>query len=71
MYDPQKDKFEIINNIDYLTTQNEKTQIDNFLLSIDTTNYPYLTETISDLDNISDRIFKALFEYDKKRLKKL
>ncbi len=71
MYDAQKNKFEIINNIDYLTTQAEKTKIDNFLLSVDAINYPYLTETFKELENLSDRIFKALFEYDKKRLKKL
>lgn len=71
MYDPQKNKFEIINNIDYLSTQAEKTKIDNFLLSVDDINYPYLTDTFKELENLSDRIFKALFEYDKKRLKKL
>ena len=71
MYCNKKDEFEITNNIDYLQTQNEKIKIDEFLLSIDTLNYPYLADTCKDLENISDRIFKALFDYDKKRLKKL
>ena len=69
MYDASKDEFSIINNIDYELTQEEKSKIDTFILSIDTINYPYLTETINQLDEISDRLFKVLNKYDKKRLK--
>jgi len=43
--------------------------INNFTLSIDTINHPYYTETIKDLDKISEDIFNALKAYDLKRLK--
>ena len=69
MYDASKDEFYIINNIDYELTQEEKSKIDTFILSIDTINYPYLTETIDQLNEISYRLFNVLNKYDKKRLK--
>jgi signal transduction protein with GAF and PtsI domain len=71
MYNQLKDKFTIKNNIDYLNTQEEKSKIDNFLLDIDTLNYPYLTETLEQLEELSERLFRVLKEYDTKRLNKL
>ena len=71
MYDPLKDNFNIENNIDYLNTKKEKELIDNFLLSIDTINYPYLNDTCKDLENISDRLFVSLHNYDIDRIKKI
>jgi hypothetical protein len=71
MYNEKIDHFTIENNIDYLNTKKEKEKIDNFMLTIDTMNYPYFTETLEQLEEISDRIFAALSKYDKKRLKKI
>lgn len=71
MYDPKKDKFEILNNVDYLETKSEMEKINNFLLSIDTINYPYLADTCKELEELSDRIFASLANYDKKRLEKI
>lgn len=71
MYNHLKDKFTIENNVDYLNTQEEKSKIDNFLLDIDSLNYPYLTETLEQLEEISERLFGVLKEYDTKRLNKL
>lgn len=70
MYNHLKDEFSIENNIDYLNSKKEKELIDNFTLNIDTVNYPYFGETLKDLEIISDRIFKALYDYDQKRIKK-
>jgi hypothetical protein len=67
MYNHLKDKFTIDNNIDYLNTKEEKDKIDTFLDNIDSINYPYLTATIEELENISNRLFNCLLEYDKKR----
>lgn len=71
MYNHKKDKFTIENNIDYLNTKKEKEKIDNFTLEIDTINYPYLSKTLEELENISDRLFFALRNYDQKRLSKI
>ena len=68
MYYDLKQEYIIKNNIDYLHTKKEKELIDNFMMSIDTVNHPYYTETLERLENISDRIFKALNDYDLKRL---
>ena len=69
MYYDTKQKYIIKNNTDYLNTKKEMELINNFTLSIDTINHPYYTETIKDLDKISEDIFNALKAYDLKRLK--
>ena len=68
MYHPLKQKYTVYNNTDRFTMMSEVDKIDVFLASLDDVNYPYLIDTIKNLEEISEDIFAAVKKYDKKLL---
>lgn len=70
MYNSKTNKFTVDNIVDYASMQTERSEINEFVNNVGF-NYPYLEDTITNLQEISDGIFSALEKYDKKRLREI